>query len=308
LPSSLQTWCTLKKKKVIVILGPTAVGKTAMAIELASGLGTKIISADSRQCFVELNIGVAKPTSQELKRIRHYFINSHSITQLVNAAIFEGLALQFAREIFTDHDQLIMVGGTGLYIKSFCCGLDEIPVVNPAIRQEVQKGYQEFGLTWLQQEIEKNDPEFYRTGEILNPHRIMRALEVKLSTGSSVRSFHSNQKLNRDFDIIKVGIEMDKDELHRNINARVDQMMSEGLMNEVEQLVPFKNLNALNTVGYTELFDHFDNKYSLDEAVARIKKNTRQYAKRQMTWFKRDESITWFRPDDFQRIKKITEP
>jgi tRNA dimethylallyltransferase len=308
LPSSLQAWYILKKKKSIIILGPTAVGKTPIAIELASALGTKIISADSRQCFSELNIGVAKPSSKELNRVHHYFINSHSVTQSVNAAVFVDLALQSAREIFTVHDKLVMVGGTGLYIKAFCHGLDEIPVITPTIRQEIQQGYQEFGLTWLQQEIEINDPEFYRVGEILNPHRIMRALEVKLSTGRPIHSFYSNKKPNRDFDIITVGLELGKEELHRNINARVDQMMSEGLLSEAKQLMPFKHLNALKTVGYAELFGHLDDNYSLDEAVMLIKKNTRQYAKRQMTWFKRDESIKWLRPDDFQRIKNITEP
>jgi tRNA dimethylallyltransferase len=295
------------KKKAIIILGPTAVGKTSVSVELAAHLGTKIISADSRQCFAELNIGVAKPGANELNRIHHYFINSHSVNEQINAGIFENLALQYAREIFADHNSLLLVGGTGLYIKAFCQGLDEIPTISQDIRQKIQFGFQEYGLTWLKQEIEKYDPEFYRTGEILNPHRIMRALEVILSTGRSIRAFHMNQKQKRDFDIISIGLELTKEELHRNINSRVEQMMNAGLLNEVKELMGFKHLNALNTVGYTELFDHLSNNCSLDEAVARIKKNTRQYAKRQMTWFKRDNSIVWIRPDNLDAIKNITE-
>ncbi len=297
----------MKNKTAIIILGPTAVGKTVAAIQVAQQLQTEIISADSRQCFKELNIGVAKPSAEELQSVHHYFINSHSIVEDVNAALFEQLALQYADKIFQHKDKLVMVGGTGLYIKAFCEGLDEIPSVKKNIRKEIQQKYIQHGLQWLQEEIKKNDPDFYNNGEILNPQRLIRALEVKLSTGKSIFSFHSTQKKERPFDIIKIGLQLPKDELHRNINARVEQMMERKLLHEVEQLAEFKNINALKTVGYTELFDYLDNKYSLDEAVELIKKNTRHYAKRQMTWFKKDETINWIRPDDRAQLKKITE-
>lgn len=297
----------MKNKTAIIILGPTAVGKTVAAIQVAQQLQTEIISADSRQCFKELNIGVAKPSAEELQSVHHYFINSHSIVEDVNAALFEQLALQYANKIFQHKDKLVMVGGTGLYIKAFCEGLDEIPSVKKNIRKEIQQKYIQHGLQWLQEEIKKNDPDFYNNGEILNPQRLIRALEVKLSTGKSIFSFHSTQKKERPFDIIKIGLQLPKDELHRNINARIEQMMEQKLLHEVEQLADFKNINALKTVGYTELFDYLDNKYSLDEAVELIKKNTRHYAKRQMTWFKKDETINWIRPDDRAQLKKITE-
>jgi tRNA dimethylallyltransferase len=298
----------LNHKTAIIILGPTAVGKTAAAINLAQQLQTKIISADSRQCFRELNIGVAKPSDQELTLVHHYFVNSHSIHENVNAALFEQLALQYAREIFKENDKLVMVGGTGLYIKAFCEGLDEIPVIEKNIREQIQKEYTLHGLSWLQEEIKKHDSEFYRSGEILNPQRIMRALEVQLSTGRSILSFHSTEKKHREFNIIEVGLQLSKEELHRNINTRTEQMMESGLLREVEQLQNFKDLNALKTVGYTELFDYLDNKISLDNAVELIKKNTRHYAKRQMTWFKKDDSIRWISSNDLQQFKNITQP
>jgi tRNA dimethylallyltransferase len=297
----------LKNKTAITILGPTAVGKTAAAIRLAQQLQTKIISADSRQCFRELNIGVAKPSPAELEMVKHYFISSHFIHENVNAALFEQLSLQYAEEVFTENEKLVMVGGTGLYIKSFCEGLDEIPAVEKNIREQIQQGYAQYGLTWLQEEIKTNDLEFYSRGEILNPQRIMRALEVKLSTGKSVLSFHSSAKKNRSFDIIKIGLHLPKEELHARINTRTEQMIEAGLVKEVEALVAQKNLNALKTVGYSEIFDYLDNKISLDEAVELIKKNTRHYAKRQMTWFKKDASVKWIHPADWQELKNITE-
>jgi len=297
----------VKNKTAIIILGPTAVGKTAAAIQLAQQLQTKIISADSRQCFRELNIGVAKPTDDELQSVHHYFINSHSIHENVNAALFEQLALQYAGEIFKENDKLVVVGGTGLYIKAFCEGLDEIPAVDKNIREQIQKQYAQYGLSWLQEEIKKHDAEFYRAGEILNPQRIMRALEVKLSTGKSILSYHSTEKKQRESKIIKVGLLLPKEELYRNINTRTEQMIEKGLLQEVEELQNFKNLNALNTVGYTELFDYLFNRISLDNAIELIKKNTRHYAKRQMTWFRKDDSIQWISPNDLQQLKNITQ-
>jgi tRNA dimethylallyltransferase len=286
----------LQEPTVIIIVGPTAVGKTAAAIRLAESLHTKIISADSRQCYRELNIGVAKPSPEELRAVQHYFINSHSIREEVNAALFEELALQWTGEIFREQSALpaaIMVGGTGLYIKAFTEGLDEIPPTDPDIRQQLQQQYEQSGLAWLQQEIQQRDPAFYAAGEILNPQRLLRALEVRLSTGRSILSFRSHQPRERPFRIRKIGLELPKEELHRRIHDRVDNMMRQGLFEEAKSLLPFRAHNALQTVGYKEIFEHLDGKCSLDEAVANIKTNTRRYAKRQLTWFRKDPSIQW---------------
>ncbi|MGG9962389.1 tRNA (adenosine(37)-N6)-dimethylallyltransferase MiaA [Ferruginibacter sp. SUN106] len=283
-------------KTCIVIAGPTAVGKTAFAIQLAQHLHTSIISADSRQCFKELNIGVAKPAAEELQLVPHYFINSHSIQEDVNAVVFEQYALQKIDDIFKEHDTAIMVGGTGLYIKAFCEGIDEVPVVNAAIRESMITNYEQNGLIWLQNEVKKNDPAYFSQGEIKNPQRLMRALEVKLSSGRSILDFQTKQKKQREFNIVKIGLELPKEQLVQNINSRVEIMMQQGLLDEVKLLEPYKNLNALQTVGYRELFDYFNGDLSLNNAVERIKINTRQYAKRQMTWFKKDQEIKWFSP------------
>ncbi len=283
-----------RNKTVIVIAGPTAVGKTMVAIQLATHFKTAIISADSRQCFKELNIGVARPSVKELQQVPHYFIASHSIKEEVNAASFEQYALEKVNELFQQQDVVIMVGGTGLYIKAFCEGLDTIPQIDPAIRENIISNYEKNGLMWLQQEVQQKDPFFYASGEIQNPQRMMRALEVMQSTGQSILSFRKNEKVERPFNIIKTGLELPKEELHRNIHTRVDAMMEAGLLEEVKQLAEYKDLNALQTVGYKELYDYLDGQLSLSEAVDRIKINTRQYAKRQMTWFKKDARIKWF--------------
>jgi tRNA dimethylallyltransferase len=290
------------KKTVIVISGPTAVGKTSVAIQIAKHFQTEIISADSRQCFKELNIGVARPSKEELELVKHHFIASHSIHEEVNAAMFEKFALQKANELFQQHDVIMMVGGTGLYLKTFCEGLDIIPEIDPSIRENIIKNYEAKGVEWLQQEVKLKDHLFYETGEIQNPQRMMRALEVMESTGQSIVSFRKGVKAERNFKIIKAGLELPKDELQWNISARTDKMMEAGLLNEVKELMPYKTLNALQTVGYKELFEYFDEKISLTGAVDRVKVNTRQYAKRQMTWFKKDKSINWFHPDDKQKL------
>jgi tRNA dimethylallyltransferase len=294
-------------KTVLVLAGPTAVGKTSTAIELASHFQTEIISADSRQCYKELNIGVAKPTVEELQKVKHHFISTHSIRDEVSAAGFEQYAIEKTNELFKKHDVVIITGGTGLYIKAFCEGLDEIPSIDPAVREEIINNYKNNGLTWLQKEVGQKDPGFYKVGEIQNPQRMMRALEVVESTGDSILSFRKNKKVKRDFSVIKTGLELSKEELHRNINTRVDKMIMAGLLDEVKNLLPDKNLNALQTVGYAELFLHFDDKASLPAAIELIKKNTRQYAKRQMTWFKKDKEITWFVPGEVKKIIEFIE-
>jgi len=287
---------------VIVIAGPTAVGKTAMAIKLARHFNTSIISADSRQCFTELNIGVAKPSADDLQSVHHFFINSHSIHDKTDAALFETYALQAANKIFETKPVAIMTGGTGMYIKAFCEGLDAIPAVDENIQSAVRKSYEENGLQWLQDAVATEDPEYFATGETQNPQRLMRALEIKRSTGKSIRSFQQKQPVSRPFNIIKIGLELPRPELNNRIHQRVDMMMQEGLLNEVKQLLPFQQLNALQTVGYKEIFDHLNGLCSLEAAVEFIKTNTRQYAKRQMTWFKKDSSIKWFSPSDYMDI------
>jgi tRNA dimethylallyltransferase len=287
----------LQEPTVIIVLGPTAVGKTAAAIRLAQSFKTRIISADSRQCFKELNIGVARPSPEELASVHHYFIGSHSITEEVNAAVFEALALQWTSEILDNAPVAVMVGGTGLYIKAFTEGLDAIPPVEPGIRIQVQRQYEQSGLSWLQEQIRQHDPIFYATGEILNPQRTMRALEVILSTGQSILSYRRSPREPRPFRLRKIGLELPKEVLHRRIHERVDRMMQQGLLDEVQRLAPFRQRNALQTVGYSELFDYLDGKTSLEAAVEAIKKNTRHYAKRQMTWFKKDPSVQWANPE-----------
>lgn len=283
-------------KQVIIIAGPTAVGKTAVAIALARHFHTSIISADSRQCYKELNIGVARPSEEELKMVPHYFIASHSVTEEVNAASYEQWALAKAQEILQEKDTVIVAGGTGLYIKAFCEGLDEIPDVPEEIRQNIIQQYNEKGIGWLQQTVQQKDPAFYAAGEIQNPQRLMRALEVTEATGQSILSFQKGKKTERPFRIIKIGLELPREELYNRINARVDEMMKMGLLDEVKNLLPQKDLNALQTVGYAELFGYLDKKISLDKAIDDIKKHTRHYAKRQLTWFKKDKDFTWFHP------------
>ena len=289
-------------KTVIIVAGPTAVGKTPVAIQLALHFKTEIISADSRQCYKELKIGVARPSEEELKQVPHHFIASQSIQDEITAAGFEKFALNKVQELFKTHDVVIMVGGTGLYIKAFCEGLDEIPEIDPAVRGAIINNYEKKGVSWLQEEIKKKDPEFYKVGEIQNPQRIMRALEVIDSTGRSVLDFRKGKKAKRNFNITRIGLELPKEELHQNINSRVDKMIEQGLPGEVKKLIPYKNRNALQTVGYKELFDHLEGKISLDEAIRLIKQNTRQYAKRQMTWFRKDKEFKWFRPADLNSM------
>ncbi len=292
----------MKKRTCIIIVGPTAVGKSSLAILLAQHFSTQIISADSRQCFKELTIGVAKPSNEELHLIKHHFINSHSIKEEVNASLFEQYALNKVNDIFKEKNVAIIVGGTGLYVKTFCDGMDEIPVIKTEIRKKVNAGFAREGLEWLQNEVKKWDALYFSKGEIKNPQRLMRALEVKLSTGRSLIEFQTKQKKERDFNIIKIGLELPRGELYNRINTRVDEMMKHGLLEEVKGLQQFQKLNALQTVGYRELFGHLSGELSLDEAVEAIKINTRHYAKRQMTWFKKEEEIKWFAPSDVGSI------
>jgi tRNA dimethylallyltransferase len=280
-------------KTVIIVVGPTAVGKTALSLQLAKHFKTAIISADSRQCFKEMSIGTAKPLQEELAQAKHYFINSHSIHNEVNAGVYEQYALQACDDIFAQNNVAIMVGGTGLYIKAFCEGIDIMPIIPIEVRNNIINRYQVNGLEWLQQELQTKDPIFWETAEQQNPQRLMRALEVFETTGKSINDYRSNTAVERPFNIVKIGLEMPRELLVKNINLRVDTMMQSGFFDEVKSLQKVQHLNALQTVGYKELFAHLQGNCDLATAINLIKINTRQYAKRQMTWFKKDDAIYW---------------
>lgn len=297
-----------QNKTAIIICGPTAVGKTAVAIQIAKHLGAEIISADSRQCFKELNIGVARPTEKELQTVPHHFMASHSVNEEVTAVGFEQYALEKIEFLFKKNNVVVLVGGTGLYIKAFEDGLDLIPEINVNIRREIVTNYENLGINWLQQELREKDPVFFKEGEIQNPQRMMRALEVINATGQSILSFRKGKKANRDFKIIKIGLELPKEILHLRIQERVDKMMEQGLLDEVKNMIPYRKRNALQTVGYAELFDYLEGKTELKLAVELIKTHTRQYAKRQMTWFKKDKNIQWFGPDELNAMLTYVKP
>jgi tRNA dimethylallyltransferase len=292
------------KKTVIVIAGPTAVGKTVFAIEVARYLQTEIISADSRQCFRELSIGVARPSEEELAAVPHHFIASHSIHDNVNAATFEQYALTKASDLFKAKDVIVMSGGTGLYIRAFLEGLDSVPEIPAAIRDSILTDYETGGLELLQEQLKTSDPLFFAEGEVRNPHRVMRALEVVRATGQSILAFHRKEKAERPFSVIKVCLELPRPVLYDRINTRVDAMMEAGLLEEVKSVAPFQKRNALQTVGYKELFAYLAGESTLEEAVTQIKTATRHYAKRQLTWFRNQQ----FQPLQVPKIEDIQLP
>ena len=290
---------------VYIIVGPTAVGKTSFAISLAQHLKTEIISADARQCYAELSIGVARPSLEELSKVPHHFIASHSVNETVNAQVFENYALAKADELFKTHHSVVMVGGTGLYIKAFCEGLDLIPAIDPAIREDIIKQYEKLGLRWLQKEVSVQDPMYWAKGEQQNPQRLMRALEVMLGTGASIVSFQIKNKITRPFNIVKVGLELPRAQLYERINQRVISMVENGLESEVRNLLPQNHLNALQTVGYSEWAPYFEGNLSKEKVIENIQQNTRHYAKRQMTWFKKDPEITWHLSDQIKATQIV---
>jgi tRNA dimethylallyltransferase len=283
-------------KTLIVIVGPTAIGKTDLAITLAKQFSTEIISADSRQFFREMEIGTAKPSAEELAAVPHHFINSHSIQTLFSTGDFEVQALKLIGELFVKKDVLIMVGGSGLYIDAVCKGLDEMPETDLNIREQLNQLMASEGLEPIRKQLSELDPEYHQQVDQSNPQRMIRGLEFFLSTGLKLSSFFTNSKKQRPFKILKIGLNMDRPLLYQRINQRVDQMMEKGLLDEVERLQQYRHCNALNTVGYSELFDHLDRKVTLIEAVDKIKQNTRRFAKRQLTWFRKDDSTAWFEP------------
>ena len=281
------------KKTLVVIVGPTAVGKTSFSIALAKKLYTEIISADSRQIFREMNIGTAKPSVEELAAVPHHFINTHSITEEYDAARFGDEALGVVEGIFQRHDHAILCGGSGLYVKAVCEGFDDIPDVPENIREELMDQYEQHGIEWLQKKMAELDPDLLPRLDKQNPHRLIRALEIKIGTGRSIADFQKKEKRQHDFSIVKIGLELDRETLYKRIDDRMDAMIAAGLFEEAHTLYPFKSHNALQTVGYQEIFDFMDGKCDYNEAVRLLKRNSRRYAKRQLTWFKRDAEIHW---------------
>jgi len=289
-------------KTLIVIAGPTAVGKTAAAVKLAKQYNTVIISADSRQFYREMSIGTAKPTNEELAAVKHYFINSHSITETFNVGDFEKQCLQLLDELFKTHNTVILTGGSGLYIKAVCEGFDEQPTVEPGTRERLNSELTKKGISFLQEKLKAADPVYYAEADINNPQRIIRALEVFESTGKPFSSYRKLKTNKRPFQIITIGLDLPRQVLYQRINRRVDEMMQQGLEKEARSLYPYRHLNALNTVGYNELFDYFAGKTDLNSAIELIKQNTRNFAKRQLTWFRKNKDTTWIQPDSIDKL------
>ncbi|MCF8276679.1 MAG: tRNA (adenosine(37)-N6)-dimethylallyltransferase MiaA [Flavobacteriales bacterium] len=294
-------------KTLIVICGPTAVGKTDFAIALAEKLETEIISADSRQLYREIPIGTAQPSKEQLSRVKHHFIADRSINEDYNAGMFERDALDLLNQVFQKHDQVVCCGGTGLYIKALCEGLDDMPEADEELREQLNQRLESEGLESLQDQLKQLDPVHFSKMDTQNPQRVIRALEVCISTGKPFSSYHGNERVKRPFNIIKIGLELPREELNQRINKRVDVMLQNGWLEEAKAVFSHRQLNALNTVGYKELFAHLSGDMTLEEAVEKIKINTRRFAKRQMTWFKKDREVKWFSPSDVS-VQKMLEP
>lgn len=292
----------IPNKIILIIAGPTAVGKTDLCINLAKKFNTVIISSDSRQFFQEINIGTAKPSEKELDSVPHYFIGNKSIQDTYNVRMYETEALDCISSLFEKKDFLILTGGSGLYIDAVVDGLDPIPDINQGIRDELNLMYAKNGIKYLQDLLEKLDPVYFTKVDRQNPQRLIRSLEVCLETGLPFSSFRTRKKVNRPFKTIKVALNRDRDELYKRIDQRMDGMITKGLFEEAMAMYPYKNLNALNTVGYKEIFGFFDGEYDKEEAVRLLKRNSRRYAKRQLTWLKRDKTYHWFHPDAINDI------
>ena len=298
----------MMNKYLISIVGPTAIGKTTLSIKLAQHFNTEIISADSRQFFKEMQIGTAAPAPAELTAVKHHFIHHKSIYDNYNVGAFEKDALKCLHNLFKKHDVVIMVGGSGLYVDAVTIGLDYFPEVDSGIRETLNKQLETKGIAKLQKQLKVLDPETYNNISLDNPHRVIRALEVCIGTGQPYSSFLNKDKTSRDFKTITIGLSADRDIIYNRINQRVDIMMDQGLLEEAKVLLPKQELNALNTVGYKELFNYFNGEWELDFAISEIKKNSRRFAKRQLTWFKKDESILWFDyATESEKIIKVLE-
>lgn len=292
------------KKKLIVITGPTAVGKTELCLSIALEMGIPIINADSRQLFRELKIGTASPTPEQLQIVKHYFVGTLSIDDYYSASIYEQEVMILLDKLFQENDYALLSGGSMMYIDAVCNGIDDIPTIDDNTRIEMKRRLEEEGLEALVEELKRLDPEHYKIVDRQNPRRVIHALEICHMTGKTYTSFRKAEKKQRPFNIIKIGLNRKREELYQRINLRVDKMMNEGLEEEARRMYKYKGVNALNTVGYKELFDYFEGRWPLEEAVERIKGNTRRYARKQLTWFKRDEEMHWFHPDNRTAIMK----
>lgn len=293
------------RKKLIVIAGPTAVGKTDVAIRLAQHFNTEIVSADARQIYKELGIGVAKPSTDQLSAVPHHFISSHSIHDQYNAAEFGEEALSLIKKLFETHDQVVLCGGSGLYIKAVLEGFDDPPKIDPNIRDSIIEEYKEKGLEWLQSEVKEHDPEYFDIVDQKNPHRLIRSLEISRGTGKKMSDWRKRSKREHEFDIIRIGLTLPAEELYTRIDNRMDQMIADGLFEEAERLYPNRDLQALQTIGYREIFAIMDQAHDREEAVRLLKRNSRQYAKRQMTWFRKEPGFVWLKPTQWNEIVNL---
>lgn len=289
-------------KKLIVILGPTGVGKTSLCLHIAKEYNVPVINADSRQMFKELPIGTAAPTIKEQEQAKHYFVGNLTVDKYYNASMFENDVLSLLDILFKQQDIALMSGGSMMYIDAVCNGIDDIPTVDTQIRQRLKERYEQEGLESIIQELRQLDPEYYNIVDKKNHKRVIHALEICLSTGKAYSSFRHNVRKTRPFQIIKIGLTRNREELYSRIDLRVDEMISNGLLKEAANMYPQRNLNALNTVGYKELFDYIDGKTDLQEAIFKIKSNTHKYCRKQLTWFKRDPEIKWFTPENVEEI------
>ena len=289
-------------KRLIVIVGPTGSGKTDLSIAVAEHFGAPIISTDSRQFYRGIPIGTAQPDAEQLQRVEHHFIASHDLTQDFNCGAYETEALQRLEELFKSFNTVVAVGGSGLYIKALCEGMDDMPEANAELREQLATRLQSEGLEPLCKELQERDPDFYKVVDLKNPARVLRALEVCISTGKPYSSLRTGAKRERDFEIVKIGVDMPREVLYERIDKRVDIMIEQGLEQEARSVSHLRHLNSLQTVGYREMFDYFDGTITRDEAIELIKRNSRRYAKRQLTWFRRDEQIEWFNPSEREKI------
>lgn len=295
------------KPLLVVLIGPTGVGKTELSLSLAEFLHTPILNADSRQLFRDLPIGTAAPTAEQQQRVKHYFVGTLGLTDYYSAAQYETDVLRLLDELFSRHPLALLTGGSMMYIDAVCKGIDDIPTVDEETRRLMLERYEEVGLDALCKELKILDPEYYHTVDLKNPKRVIHALEICYMTGKPYSSFRTSRTKERPFDILKIGLRREREELYDRINRRVDEMISQGLEAEARRVLPYRNTNALNTVGYKEMFHYIDGDWSLDFAVEKIKQNTRIYSRKQMTWFRRDSSINWFHPEDENGIKKLLE-
>ncbi len=290
------------EKTLVILLGPTGVGKTELSLRLAEHYNTSIISSDSRQLYKDLKIGTAAPTTEQMERIKHYMVGQLELTDYYSASAFEEDVLSLLNQLFNTTPVVVMAGGSMMYIDAVCNGIDDIPTVTPEIRNRIYAQFEQEGLAPILEELKAADPIHYDEVDKMNYKRVIHAVEICRMTGKPYSSFRTSIKKNRPFNIIKIGLNRDREELCERINLRVDQMIADGLIEEARQVYPHRHLNSLNTVGYKELFQYFEDNWTLDFAVEKIKRNSRVYARKQMTWFKRDNEITWFHPEQEQEI------